>query len=976
MTTDSSSSDTEAVSTASYEYRNHPAVADEPTKPLSDIVDVAVPDDAGLTLTAQGADSAALTLTGHEPVTVLWKNLVKTGEIQHHFIVAARNAVATRGRNEFDLVLDAMGISDTPAMGHDPREMVHRLRDRPAVAKKKASILLDIIQELGSGVSKIDDVLAMAKLFQFAYEDNLDGVTDVETPVVNVEAEYAAFKSLDREQRSNVCRLLCTLSKALDVRFVTSRETQAFLRNSHREELPDVSEWETTYSHRARVDEAIARFDPEGTSVAILRTAQSKPDGTLPYHELYENFSVSDSRVRQCINLLDEYGLVERFGSPQSKKITLLEAGREVVDSVTEEFEFSGSQTPNSQRQRREGDAHKDSPGWRRPGAAVHSNRTAPHADSESDGQAGSNHSTAEMSVARRDAIAACGYALGSVTIVNDGVEEVDSSAQFVSVDTVREKVVVSTHATNPLDYTVGIAVALAHPKLIEQALDEQALATVLDDVPEGVLRRARQVGYLTDEVLADAGKVQEMLLQWREDIEELTRRLRRCQYGNGEYEDRSDLLSQIVRDSHGLTGSVVHLLDAVGVDVIRDIRVPDSLNSAKIEALAESITHSVAIQSQYKEFNAHRQLFESRPEYRARAPTVEVDTADPGGTLIGSMVIRGGSAVRLEPVLKRTLAELEPHEDAPEFCVPVTMRGVTRENVAVTASRVLARKNRRITKTAVSVLDAIVDSPVHVAEALEQLDDNPELRDIESVELRQALRRLSADDMLSGLSRSVGKIVSVLIEAREPISQSELTDRAEITGQTVRNHADALLNTGLVQCEEKASGAKEWRVALSFGRESDQDVFPTACTESLESVVDVTGDCNCAERTPAGAYSADFVGLTGSCLLSEREQVAAALTNSSELCERTTEVMLGPEVGQTSIHDVFQADGVEEPFGGNHEMERRDAEDVSRDGHKSDDGDGDGEQHSDEIDLSGVSIAGADDRYKPDHPDSGEGGS
>jgi len=983
MTRDSNSDDTEDVSRDVLEYRNHPDVADEPTRPLSDIVDVAVPENAGLTLTAQGADSATLTLTGHEPVTVLWRNLVQDFKIQDHFIIAARNAVVNRSRHEFDLLLDAMGISDTPVMGHDPREMLHGLEYRPAIGKMKARILINIVQELGTGVSTTDDVFAMAKLFQFAYQDNLDSVTDVRTPVVNVEIECAAFKSLARGQRSDVCRLLCILSKALDVRLIASRDTQAFLRDSHRQELPDVSEWETTRGKRARVDDALARFDPEGTSVDILRTANNEPDRTLSYHELYEIFSVSNSRVRQCIELLDEYGLIERFGSPQSKKITLLEAGREVADSVSEQLEEqktpeSGSdRTPNSQRQRRAGGDGKGSPGVRRPEAAVHSTGTAP--DTDSADQAGLNYSTADMSVSSRDALVACGYTSESVTIVNDGVEEIDSSAQFVSVDKGRGEVAVSAHATNPLDYTVGIAVALAHPKLIEQALDEQTLATVLDDVPAGVLRRVRQVGYLTEEVLADASEVQEMLIEWREDIEELTRRLRRYEYGNGEFDDRSDLVSQIVRDSHGLAGSVVHLLDEAGIDVIRDIRVPGSLNSAKIEALAESITRSVAIQSQYKDFNAYRQLFEPRPEYRARAETVEVDAADPSGNLIGSMVIRGRSAVRLEPVLKRTLAELETHEDAPEFCVPVEMRGVTREHVAVAASRVLERKNLRMTETAVSVLDAIVDSPFHVTKALEQLDRNPEPRDIESVDLRQALRRLSADAMLSDLPRSVGKIVSMLIEAREPISQSELTDRAGITGQTARNHADALKTTGLVQLDERASGTKEWRVALSFGHESNQNVFPASCTQSLESVVDVTGECNCTKKPPAGTYSEDFVGVNGSCLLSEWEQVCAALTNGSEFCERKSEVLLGPEVKQTSIHDVIQADDVEEPSSSDQEMEHRDAEEVSGDVHTDDDSEGDsehrcnGEQHCEEIDFSGISIAGSDDRYGPNQPDSGE---
>ncbi|WP_394338903.1 HTH domain-containing protein, partial [Halorubrum sp. Atlit-26R] len=51
------------------------------------------------------------------------------------------------------------------------------------------------------------------------------------------------------------------------------------------------------------------------------------------------------------------------------------------------------------------------------------------------------------------------------------------------------------------------------------------------------------------------------------------------------------------------------------------------------------------------------------------------------------------------------------------------------------------------------------------------------------------------------------------LLEATEPVTQSELAERAGVTGQTIRNRSDELTETGLVQWEREPSGVKKWRV-------------------------------------------------------------------------------------------------------------------------------------------------------------------
>jgi len=375
----------------------------------------------------------------------------------------------------------------------------------------------------------------------------------------------------------------------------------------------------------------------------------------------------------------------------------------------------------------------------------------------------------------------------------------------------------------------VGIAMALAHPKLISEALSETTLTSILDNTPVEVLSWVRQIAYVSfSEIEADS--LQDALLGWRSGIKDLVRRLKVNDYGASEFDSRDDLFSEILRQAHGLAGCIVHLLDEAGIHVVRDIRIPSGVKSSKLEGVAGSIAHSITVQSQYNGFSAHRQLFESREGYRANSFTAKVDAADPFGSLIGSIVVRGGSATRVESDLETELEAFETVEDAPEFAIPITIRKVTRDDVASAADRVLDRKNINLIQTAVPILDRLVDSPFGITRVLRCLDNPSDRRDIELNELRYALQLLSGDDLLSDQPRSVGRVIKALLNASGPVTQTELADRANVTTQTIRNHESIIKSTGFVQCEKTESGKKNWSIALST--DSEQDEAPRSCSQ------------------------------------------------------------------------------------------------------------------------------------------------
>lgn len=922
------------------------------------------PDEAGITPIGPGSSLEGRVITGHNPVTAVWQNLVEDPEILNYILLAARKAVTGLTYSEALEFVDTVGVSDNPHMGHYPRRSICLLTWKPAVAKHSGWRLIRIVRELGTGASTVDEIHSMAKLFRFVHYNNPHIDIDIETPTLNVQIEYEDFKQLNQSQRSDICKLFRILGEAFDIQLVTTQTAQAFLKQYHHDELPYVSEWSITSQSAARTGEALVELDPNGTSATILGVLADAPDETLSYSDLYETIEKSDSRVRQCIKKLREYGLITSFGSPNNKKASLLDTGSEVLESLQRRCrmssppEDSSELTPNPERHRREYSrpdsvclesedcSMEISREGRRPVAADNHVRSPQPQQQQRHRKSNSGYPTGRMRPSMRDAIAACGDESGTITIVDDDIDHLDSSTQLFAVDNVNSEVIVSSHATTPLDYTVGIAMALAHPKLITEVLSETALSAILDDTPVEILSWARQIAHVPfDEVEPSA--LQNALLEWRNEIKELTRRLKREDYGTGEFDCRNDLLSEILRQAHGLAGCIIHLLDEAGIHVVRDIRIPSGLNSSKIGALAESIAHSITVQSRYKSFSAHRQLFEARAEFRANSFTPEVDAADPFGTLIGALVMRGGSATRIKPDLATKLETYEPVEDAPEFAIPITIRDAARDNVKIAAERVLKRKNINLTRDALSVLDGVVDSPFGVTRALQYLDTASDRRIIESSELRYVLQQLSADDLLSDLPRSVSRIVMTLLYATEPITQTQLANQADVTPQTIRNHEEAMVSTGIVQYERKASGTKEWRVILSFDWEQD-DTYPSVNLEDAFQKL-ITEMCECSGTCFAQQHCKrddDHV----SCPVLNWRQVQVAIQDTQELNEEMMyEILLGDSPKQTSILNTGELT--------DNTNDSSDSDKSEKETYESDCGDPDEEI---DTDFSGISIPGS----------------
>jgi len=240
---------------------NHPTEADTTIK-LQNLVTLPIPDDAGLKLTTQSPASKTLTLTGHNPISSIWSEMIENSEIWKYLITGAQYAAANRSYDEFDEILDAVGITDTPLTHAAIRFNLHQLVLRPVRNACAQSNIYSISQDLGTGHSTVEDILATARLFQFVHDPEQD--TSIETPTISIEIQYDEFKQRNRNQRENVCELITILSKTFDIRLVSTRVTQSYLRKYHREDLPRVTEWPTAHTNNSRVDEALTAFDVDG----------------------------------------------------------------------------------------------------------------------------------------------------------------------------------------------------------------------------------------------------------------------------------------------------------------------------------------------------------------------------------------------------------------------------------------------------------------------------------------------------------------------------------------------------------------------------------------------------------------------------------------------------------------------------------------------------------------------------------------
>jgi hypothetical protein len=774
--------------------------ATETTTESNDLATSTSGDDAGLSLTRQAPAAATASIVLDDAASRVWNDLADVEAFQDALVDAVLDVAS--GRTYLDL-LDHLDDAGVDALHGAYQTLVAK------TARGDRRALFDLLREtrrLGRGRSPIDDVVAAATLFE---------LTDEVTPTIEVRVDQE-FRELRASTRRDVCRLVATLARGADVRLVATGLVQRWLVETHRSDLPVSREDITTPSSgllAERVEAARTALDADGFAVDVLRTIADETSETATYGALYSAYERTDSRVRQVVGDLVDLDLAARFDATGGDRaVELLPAGREFLDALDEEIgrqrtlqESVSDPGNSSDHSRVTRDAHE-----RPPSGGPRPERPSAPADS--------------TYLSRRHHAAAVASAVdGGVSLVDHPVEGAENGLERGwSYDEDDDRLVVSAEYHNPLQYWVSTARALTDWRTFQHVLDDDRLdEDVFDDVPLAVLRDARCLGYLED---ADANgeDYADALVDARDDLLELTGKLAR-----EEYDDRDRFRGAVTREALGLASTLVHVLDVAGVDVVREVRLPEfsrNFDEDRADDLVASIAKAAAIQSRYGEFAAYRQLFETRDEKRDAAFSPDVDAADPVGRLAGSFVLVGDGVDDLEGALvERLRSPGELHEDAPEFAVTIDVEASPGRSAFASVTRdVLDAKNLDATRDAVSVVEAFTSTPYDAADALNALASESTPRDVRVDELRYALATLPSERILADAAPTVSKAVSSLLDVERPVSQSELADLAGVSTRSLRNHLDRLVAFDVVR---EVDGG--FRLTLSTRDERYTDVLP-----------------------------------------------------------------------------------------------------------------------------------------------------
>lgn len=724
-----------------------------------------------VTLSRQAPITADVSLTiDDQPPTAVWSSLFSPQSLRAPFIDVARQAAAGETIPELYDTLLEIGL---------PRFLIQRIRDtgrgNRQTAFETAQNLSNLLDSRG-----LESAVAVLRLFEY---------TDV-TPSVAVQVKPEFFERR-RDQREDICRILDTLANGADVTVYGSGIELRRLATEHRRDLSGVSEWCNQQRERDTIEDAIEQLSRDGRAVSILRTLADEPGETMPYSALYATATVSKSRVRQLLSTLADVGCVETYRSQQDRYVELTATGRAFLNELARQSSSEAAVSePTQSPQQCRVSAGKDERG----------------------GEGDRPYRTAYLNRSSAMAATACGTDGAVTTVADDAYPGASDRTLYVSYLDDRNEAVVAVRASSALQYAVSVAVALASPEFFDRALPTSRLDAI--DEPAAILRDARCIGGLSTAAEDDPQKLRDTLVEWGNDLADMTTKLKA-----GEYNDRNRYRCEIMRSAHGLAGSIVHLLDAAGVSLTRELRVPGRLSDDQIEELATTLSYSLAIQSKYDSFSAYRQLYEDREDKRASAFSVNVDASAPTGTLIGGVVIRSGAANRVGNILGDAVRNsLELVDDAPEFAVSIPVRQAGTRTYRAVASQFSERKRLSMNDGAIRALSALTASPYAAAEALVRLGTESITREITSDELRYALATLPAD-RLTDIPPTAQSMLSVLLAAEDSLSKTELADRADISSSSVRRHLPTLTALGITL--ETDTG---YRCVFSFRGERGPD--------------------------------------------------------------------------------------------------------------------------------------------------------
>jgi len=390
-----------------------------------------------------------------------------------------------------------------------------------------------------------------------------------------------------------------------------------------------------------------------------------------------------------------------------------------------------------------------------------------------------------------------------------------------------RDEVVIAVEAADLVAATgVRCVAALTCDAMFAQVLTAERLADSDILANRFVQWKARCLGYLQDEY--DATDFLDRLRKKREALLQLAGELT-----TADPDRRAELASTILREAHGLIGTITHVLDQLGVTLVRELRFPDYRHEQRQEIL-RFLARAVTIGARKGHYSAHRLGWEPRADKRADILGTPQFTDDYTGELLGSWVLVGDGVHKLAPSLERGLeADLDVQDEGQHFVPfvlePTIVDAYRREAVDDLLERIAEHKHLQPTRATTATLYALCGTLSAIATALIHglgAEDPDDARELQLFEVHRALGATLATGLLTPAAllpelaadrgHGVQAIVAALLQADAPLSQRALARRADVRPSTVRNHRDVLEGLGLLAVDDGANG-HAYRLRLPF---------------------------------------------------------------------------------------------------------------------------------------------------------------
>jgi len=705
------------------------------------------------------------------------------------------------------------------------------------------------------------------------------------TPTVVVRFDAPAWADADPRTAQRALDVLRDLARAADVHLVVSSTELA--RTLTEYELPECDFTDALDAARppggqspekpSLVERAWAVLDEhyDGGHGDLRILAHLPDDGPLYQSTLVEDPEVAlgKSAVSRALGRLEERGLVERArdGSRKTVRLTPLgdaagaciapEAYRLIPPGqpdLDEEFTGPPQRSPGAvyraQQARRRGEgargaARPSAEDWLRDSAVVE--EPADHVQ----WLGGPTARLDAYTMHRRYAAPAAGIVTCVDAPISDWSNE-QGGGKVAYLSAFEDEALVLVQWGGPLATLARIVNALLSSKAFSKLVGPETTGWEFEDLRAGVdgpvleafeeavatvLRDGMQLGWFSEdehewESFRDRlGGVRAFCL---EKLGELA--------GSEDWEARSDLM----RDLHGLLASATALYQAAGLDVIVNVRAPDTTHIVEDELrrrdFLEFFRSVVPKQALYRSVTGvhshYRQAHETRPEKREwrldlgfDADLGDVDeelralatTEDgthrlpPESESSVSWIVTGRTATALRPAIERSIDEevaerVEAGEERAPFLDVSVVNGNGYASIKRIVRGIASGKGTQVAEGSAAQqaghaesLDRLVrlciaatstgdrpheGNPYTVAEALLGLARSTRAGDFLSVsDLEYAFSQVHPEEFLPGLAPTASAFVQVMLGSDAPVTRSEAL---EATGHSVSSWERALSGT------------------------------------------------------------------------------------------------------------------------------------------------------------------------------------